>query len=186
MTKAILITLTALTILLSGCAASNNVSTNTNKHIDTSSTTNTTTTKSQANTTPSAQTTSAPNSASAQERTLSSEPIRLLIGETELSVAWENNDSVKALEEIIAEKPLTIALSQYGGFEQVGQIRQNLPRNDAQTTAGPGDIMLYSGNQIVLFYGSNSWAYTKLGHINMSPTELGELLGKGDVEIKLK
>ena len=49
-----------------------------------------------------------------------------------------------------------------------------------------GDIVMYSGNQIVVFYGSNSWEYTRLGHIDMTQEELTELLGNGDVEITLE
>ena len=73
----------------------------------------------------------------------------------------------------------------YGGFEQVGSIGQNLTRNDKQTTTEPGDIVLYSGNQLVVFYGSNSWSYTRLGKINLSDEELENLLGNGDVTITL-
>ncbi len=50
----------------------------------------------------------------------------------------------------------------------------------------PGLIVLYSGNQIVVFYGSNSWAYTRLGHIDMTQEELTELLGNGDAEINYR
>jgi hypothetical protein len=74
----------------------------------------------------------------------------------------------------------------YGGFEQVGSIGQSLPREDRQTTTQAGDIVLYSGDQMVVFYGSNSWAYTRLGHItDKSPAELEELLGNGDVDITI-
>ena len=77
-------------------------------------------------------------------------------------------------------------VSMYGGFEQVGSLGESLPRNDEQITTEYGDIVLYSGNQIVVFYGSNSWAYTRLGHIDMTQEELTELLGNGDVEITLE
>lgn len=74
----------------------------------------------------------------------------------------------------------------YGGFEQVGPIGTSLPRKDVQTTTQAGDIVLYSGNQIVVFYGSNSWAYTRLGHISdKTPSEMAELLGSGDVTITI-
>ena len=74
----------------------------------------------------------------------------------------------------------------YGGFEQVGDLGISLPRNDAQTTTGAGDIVLYSGNQVVIFYGSNSWAYTRLGRVaDKSGEEMSELLGNGDVMITL-
>ena len=77
-------------------------------------------------------------------------------------------------------------MSMYGGFEQVGPIGSSITRNDKQTTTDYGDIVLYSGNQIVVFYGSNSWAYTRLGHIDMTQEEITELLGNGDVEITLE
>lgn len=74
----------------------------------------------------------------------------------------------------------------YGGFEQVGSIGQSISRDDKQITTEFGDIVLYSGNQIVVFYGSNSWAYTKLGHIGLSEEELTKLLGNGDVVLEIK
>ena len=108
--------------------------------------------------------------------------MRLKIGETEVPVTWEDNASVAALRELL---PLTIQMSMYGGFEQVGSIGQSIPRNDTQITTGYGDIVLYSGNQIVIFYGSNSWAYTRLGHVDLSQQEMASFLGTGDVSITL-
>ena len=77
-------------------------------------------------------------------------------------------------------------MSMYGGFEQVGSIGQSISRDDKQITTEYGDIVLYSGNQIVVFYGSNSWAYTKLGHIDLSEEELTQLLSNGDVVLEIK
>lgn len=112
--------------------------------------------------------------------------IRLFVGEKELAVKWEDNESVNALKELVKEHPLTIQMSMYGGFEQVGALGSRLPRNDVQTTTDAGDIVLYSGNQIVMFYGSNSWAYTRLGKVSdMSADEMAELLGNGDIAITL-
>lgn len=112
--------------------------------------------------------------------------IRLYIGEEELSVKWEDNESVDALRELVGEQPLSIQMSMYGGFEQVGSLGTTLPRNDVQTTTSAGDIVLYSGNQIVMFYGSNSWAYTRLGKVtDKSADEMTELLGNGDVVITI-
>jgi hypothetical protein len=108
----------------------------------------------------------------------------MTIGNTKVDVSWEDNDSVRELRELAA-KNLSIQMSMYGGFEQVGSIGQNLTRNDKQTTTEPGDIVLYSGNQLVVFYGSNSWSYTRLGKINLSDEELENLLGNGDVTITL-
>ena len=108
----------------------------------------------------------------------------MTIGDTKVDVSWEENDSVRELREL-AEKNLLIQMSMYGGFEQVGSIGQSVTRNDKQTTTEPGDIVLYSGNQLVVFYGSNSWSYTRLGKINLSDEELDNLLGNGDVTITL-
>ena len=106
------------------------------------------------------------------------------IGDTEVEVAWEENETVGALKELAGEAGLTIELSMYGGFEQVGSLGQKLPRNDQHTTTASGDIVLYSGNQIVVFYGPNAWAYTRIGHItNKTPSEMTELLSKGDVSV---
>jgi hypothetical protein len=99
-----------------------------------------------------------------------------------MPVTWEDNASVKELKEIC---PLKVDMSMYGGFEQVGSIGQSISRDDKQIATEFGDIVLYSGNQIVVFYGSNSWAYTKLGHIDLSEEELTEILGNGDVVLEI-
>jgi len=102
-----------------------------------------------------------------------------------VAVDWEENESVAALTELVKDKPLTVQTSMYGGFEQVGSIGTSLPRNDAQTTTQAGDIVLYSGNQIVVFYGTNSWAYTRLGHItDKTAAQMKDLLGNGNVTIE--
>ncbi len=112
--------------------------------------------------------------------------LRMTIGDTPVSVAWEDGDAVEALRELCREKPLTIEMSMYGGFEQVGSIGTALPTADRQTTTSPGDIVLYSGDQLVVFYGSNAWAYTRLGHITDQTTqELTQLLSNGNVTITL-
>lgn len=112
--------------------------------------------------------------------------LHLLIGDTEVSVAWEDNESVNELIDLAKTKPLVIDMSMYGGFEQVGSLGTSLPRNDVQTTTQAGDIVLYSGNQIVVFYGSNSWAYTQLGRItDKTAAEMADLLGNGNVTITI-
>ena len=112
--------------------------------------------------------------------------LTMRIGDTTVTVVWEDNESVAALRELVKDKPLTIQMSMYGGFEQVGSLGTSLPRNDSQTTTAAGDIVLYSGNQIVVFYGSNSWAYTRLGHVtDKTAAEMAELLGNGNVTITI-
>ena len=115
------------------------------------------------------------------------EMLCLKIGETPVTVAWEENESVHALRELCRERELVIPMSGYGGFEQVGSLGKSLPRSDVQTRTEAGDLVLYAGNQIVVFYGSNSWAYTRLGRItDQSAEELTALLGSGDVTITLR
>ena len=119
------------------------------------------------------------------EETQVEKTLRLYIDGREMPVIWQDNDSVSALKEL-AENGLTVGMSMYGGFEQVGPLGKTLPENDRQTTTKSGDIVLYSGDQIVIFYGSNSWAYTRLGHItDKSQSELTALLSNGDVSISL-
>ena len=120
---------------------------------------------------------------------LESEEMSVLmrIGDEAVTVTWEDNESVAALAELLREQPMSIQMSMYGGFEQVGSFGTSLPRDDEQTTTQAGDIVLYSGNQMVVFYGSNSWAYTRLGRItDKSADELKEMLGNGNVTITLE
>jgi hypothetical protein len=109
--------------------------------------------------------------------------MQLFIGETEVPVTWEDNASVEELKTL---RPISIQMSMYGGFEQVGPIGQSIVRDDRQISTSFGDIVLYSGNQIVIFYGSNSWSYTRLGHIELSKEEMEGLLSNGDVTIIIK
>ena len=105
------------------------------------------------------------------------------INDVPVSVEWEDNESVEVLRENL---PLTVKMSMYGGFEQVGELGRSLPRNDKRITTSAGDIVLYSGDQIVIFYGSNTWAYTKLGRVtDKTASELADILGKYDVIMTL-
>ena len=111
--------------------------------------------------------------------------MKMSINGTPVTVSWEDNESVSALRQL-ADGGLTIQMSMYGSFEQVGSIGQRLPSQDAQTTTSSGDIVLYSGNQLVVFYGTNSWAYTRLGSITgKTPEEITSLLGYEDATITL-
>ena len=112
--------------------------------------------------------------------------LTMKIGGKKVAVEWEENESVATLTELVKDKPLTIQMSMYGGFEQVGSIGTSLPRNDVQTTTRAGDIVLYSGDQIVVFYGTNSRAYTRLGLItDKTAVQMKDLLGNGNVTIEL-
>ena len=96
----------------------------------------------------------------------------------------ENNRAVDVLVQMMEKSPVTLQLSDYAGFEKVGPLGRSLPASNSQTTAHAGDIVLYQGNQIVMFYGSNSWNYTRLGHID-DLTGWEEALGSGDVTVVL-
>lgn len=112
--------------------------------------------------------------------------LTMQIGETKVDVHWEDNESVTALKELAKDKPLTVQMSKYGGFEQVGSLGEDLPSDDVQVQTGAGDIVLYSGSKIVVFYGSNSWEYTRLGRItDKSESELIDLLGNEDTTITI-
>ena len=115
------------------------------------------------------------------------EALVLSINGAVLDVQWEENETVAELIAYVQNENIMVNTTRYGGFEQVGSLPQRFSRNDAQMITGPGDIVLYSGNQLVLFFGSNSWSYTKLGHIKgMSAEELSELLGADSAIVELK
>lgn len=124
------------------------------------------------------------NSTTEEEDETANMKLTLKIGDTLVDVSWLDNESVNALKKL-SKDGLTINMNKYGGFEQVGSIGSSLPSNDTRITTSAGDIVLYSSNQIVIFYDSNTWAYTKLGHINLSKSELTDLLGDEDVVITL-
>jgi hypothetical protein len=135
------------------------------------------------------ETTAAPEVTTAQPETqpdVQSRELTLSINGQTVDAQWEDNEAVAALKQAAGQSPLNISMSKYGGFEQVGSLKMTLPSNDEQITTSPGDIILYSGNQIVLFYGSNTWAYTRLGKITgKTQAELTDLLSNGDVTITI-
>ena len=108
----------------------------------------------------------------------------LSIDGTPVTVQWEDNETVSELLTAAQNGAIEVSASCYGGFEQVGSLPQSFSRSDAQMTTQPGDIVLYSGNQLVIFFGSNSWSYTRLGHIeDLSADELTSLLDRDTVSI---
>ena len=110
--------------------------------------------------------------------------MNLSINGVPLMVDWEDNDAVRELNGIVQSETLAIKTNRYGGFEQVGSLGVHLSREDKEMNAQPGDIVLYSGNRIVVFYGENTWSYTPLGHIiGMSENELVQLLGGSSTEL---
>ena len=106
----------------------------------------------------------------------------LQIGNSSFTATLENNPAVDAFVEMMNDSPIIIQMNDYSGFEKVGSLGTNLPADDKQTTTHAGDIVLYNGNQIVIFYGSNAWSHTRLGKIDdLSGWE--DALGSGDITV---
>ena len=96
------------------------------------------------------------------------------------------NDATAELISHLEKGPITLSMTENGGFEKVGNLPQSLPTSDVRQTAQSGDIMLYIGNVMCLFYGSNTWAYTKLGTLdNMTAEEIKEFLSGNPVSVSL-
>lgn len=111
----------------------------------------------------------------------------LYINNNKIEVTLAQNSAVTALIDILKQGDITYTANDYGGFEKVGSLGHTLPTENSQITTQAGDVILYSGNQIVLFYGSNSWSYTRLGKINgYSTAELRTLLGAGNGSIQVR
>ena len=108
--------------------------------------------------------------------------MKVQVGDVVFSATLEENEAVSALVEMMRESTVVVQMSDYSGFEKVGPLGASLPASNSQTTTQAGDIVLYNGNQIVIFYGSNSWSYTRLGHID-DLTGWEEALGRGDVTV---
>ena len=103
-------------------------------------------------------------------------------GKSELTATLVDNSSAVAFYELLKKGPLIIDMHDYGNFEKVGPLGTTLPRNDTQITTTAGDIILYQGNQITIYYDTNSWNFTRLGKVDgVTQAELKKILGKGDV-----
>ena len=116
------------------------------------------------------------------------EKMYITIGNQTLPVTLVKNNATEALMAALAANPITYEADDYGGFEKVGALGMSLPTNNQQLTTQAGDVILYSGNQIVLFYGSNSWSYTRLGRIEYESLEqLKSFLkaGQGSISVTL-
>lgn len=106
--------------------------------------------------------------------------LKLEIKDYEFNVTLEENDASHELVEMARNEQITINFEDYGGFEKVGPLGRSLTTDNTRITTKPGDIVLYQGNQIVMFYGSNTWSYTMLGHVD-DLTYWEEALGDDDV-----
>ena len=113
------------------------------------------------------------------------EYMKLYFNDTEIPVIWEDNQTVQELMEEAGKGDIVVQMSMYSDNEQVGSLEKSYTKNDEQITTYSGDIVLYSGDKIVVFYGSNSWAYTRLGKMNIPESDVTELLSNGDITLKI-
>lgn len=123
-----------------------------------------------------------------QEESQMPDKIQITIDGKTLPVAIENNAATKALVEALRAASITYTARDYGGFEKVGALGRSLPASDSRITTQAGDVILYSGNQLVLFYGSNSWSYTRIGKMEYGSMDaLKSFLkaGEGDIRVTL-
>ena len=107
------------------------------------------------------------------------------VNDAVLAVKAENNSSSEALLQLLETGDIMISMHDYGSFEKVGPLGTDLPRNDEDITTTPGDVILYQGNQITVYYDENRWDFTKLGHIDIGQDVLKTILGSGDVTVIL-
>ena len=106
-------------------------------------------------------------------------------GRTE-SATLIDNSATQALVGKLQKTPITVTLSSSGGFEIWGALGFSLPTSNEHIKAQPGDVILYSGSNICIFYGTNSWSYTRLGHIDgLSESELRTFLHAGETDISV-
>lgn len=120
--------------------------------------------------------------------TMKTNTLSLTVGDKTFTATLAENSSVEALKERLAQGPLTVRMSDYGDMEKVGPLGFSLPRNDVSITTAPGDLILYQGNSLVIYYDANSWSFTRLGKVDGVTTReqmLDLLGGAGDITLTL-
>jgi len=120
------------------------------------------------------------------ENQVNTNSMYIQIGDTILTATLADNSSVDALVSALTEAPISVDMRDYGNMEKVGDLGRNFPRNDQQITTEAGDIILYQGNALVIYYAPNSWNFTRLGKIdNVTAEGLKSILGDGNVTVTL-
>ncbi len=111
--------------------------------------------------------------------------VEVRVGDNTLDMILEENESTEELTKLLENGDIVMPASNYGGFEKVCKLGTSITSNDEQITTESGDVMLYQGNQIVIFYDSNSWAYTRIGRIEAPQDILENVLSGNDSEVTL-
>ncbi|WP_407456130.1 cyclophilin-like fold protein [Fibrobacter sp.] len=129
--------------------------------------------------------TQTPKSSASSTTKVGEAPVKLKIhvNDTTFTATLEENSSAKAFVEFLAQGDLTLDMHDYGSFEKVADLPRSFPRNDKQIDTDAGDIILYQGNSITIYYDKNSWNFTRLARIdNVNKKRLQQILGKGNVK----
>ena len=118
--------------------------------------------------------------AAAQER------IYITVNGATHCIVLSDNEASRELKNRVNSGNVTVTMNDYGGFEKVGELPWSLPTSNRQISTVPGDVMLYQGNNIVIFYGTNTWSYTSLGKIEgMTAEEIRGFLAGSHIEATL-
>jgi hypothetical protein len=106
------------------------------------------------------------------------------IGDSMLTIKLEDNSSAQALKDLLASGPLILEMHDYSNFEKVGELGTSLPQNNESITTEPGDVILYKGTSITIYYDVNTWNFTRLGKVqNLTQQELKAILAGKDVTV---
>ena len=109
--------------------------------------------------------------------------LKIHVNDTIFTATLEENSSAKAFAEFLTQGDMTLDMHDYGSFEKVADLPRSFPRNDKQIDTDAGDIILYQGNTITIYYDKNSWNFTRLARIdNVNKKRLQQILGKGNVK----
>ena len=149
----------------------------------------------------SAETLAAPTSATSAPESERAEPVteaayiptegdseQLLVIETGGRVFYadfEDNSSAEALKDQLRNGSITLSMRDYGGFEKVGDLPFSLVTNDEEITTSAGDVILYQGSQLTIYYDENTWSFTRIARIRGADSSLRELLGEGEISVTL-
>lgn len=112
--------------------------------------------------------------------------IILKVGDNTLSMTLVDNAATRRLWKLCQSGDVTLRMHEYGGFEMVGTLPESLPTSNVRLSTTVGDVVLYNGNRLVVFFGSNTWSYTRIGRIeNATPEGVRSFFGGDNVGVKL-
>lgn len=127
---------------------------------------------------------STPEDETTQGERMNATAIQLEVNGQTMQATLEDNASAQAFADLLAQGPVTVSMDDYANMEKVGPLPQSLPRSDAQISAGPGDVILYQGDQITVYYGTNSWSFTRLAHVEgATADQMRAFLGTGAADV---